>query len=257
MSFPEPCAKCASFGGSWMETETGLKRCDCPRGIALAAKTKEPEYHEPVITTEQAMIYAEMMASIPFFPTEAGARAVIANEIASMCESLDRAEWLAVRMIRLYRKWPGVIELRIVFCSKYQPLDALPEIGASEAYPDGVPSERPPEKAPALLRGREDVLISAAPSVEATVRDLAIKTDLKRYGAPAKVRDIPVRQLTEADRITPEMIRKAEEEFRASKARRERDEGLRALGLEVPLDEPGETPKEPENAEGSGSTEGV
>jgi len=243
MNSPDPCAKCSPFGGSWRETETGLKRCDCPRGRALAAKAKEPEYRDPVISTEQATLCTEMMASIPFFPPEEGARAVISNEIAAMCESDDQARWLAVRMVRLYRKWPGVIEMRIVFCSRHHPLDAIAAIGESEAYPDGIPSERPPEKTPARLPGaRDDHLISGSPSVEATVRDLAVKTDMNRAPGPVRVRDIPVRRLTDAERITPEMIEAAVLKSREERARRE-------LGLE-----PG---KETEDAERLGSAEGV
>ena len=243
MNIPSPCAKCSPFGGSWMETQTGLKRCDCPRGRALAAKAKEPEYRDPVISTEQATLCTEMMASIPFFPPEEGARAVISNEIAAMCESDEQARWLAMRMVRLYRKWPGAIEMRIVFCSRHQPLDAIPAIGESEAYPDGIPSERPPEKTPPRLPGaREDHLISGSPSVAATVHDLAVKTDMNRAPGPVRVRDIPVRQLTDADRITPEMIDVAVRKSREERARRE-------LGLE-----PG---KETEDAERPGSAEGV
>ena len=238
-----PCAKCLPFGGSWMETETGLKRCDCPRGRALTAKSKEPEYRDPVISTEQATLCTEMMASIPFFPPEEGARAVISNEIAAMCESDEQARWLALRMVRLYRKWPGAIEMRIVFCSRHQPLDAIAAIGESEAYPDGIPSERPVEKTPARLPGaREDHLISGSPSVEATVHDLAVKTDMNRAPGRVRVRDIPVRQLTDADRITPEMIAAAVLKSRHERARQE-------LGLE-----PG---KETEHVERPGSTEGV
>ena len=243
MNIPDACAQCSPFGGSWMETGTGLKRCDCPRGRALAAKAKKPEYRDPVISTEQATLCTEMMASIPFFPPEEGARAVISNEIAAMCESDEQARWLAMRMVRLYRKWPGAIEMRIVFCSRHQPLDAIAAIGESEAYPDGIPSERPPEKTPARLPGaRDDHLISGSPSVEATVHDLAVKTDMNRAPGPVRVRDIPVRRLTDAERITPEMIEAAVLKSREERARRE-------LGLE-----PG---KETEDAERPGSAEGV
>jgi hypothetical protein len=57
-----------------------------------------------------------------------------------------------------------------------------------------------------------------------------------------RVRDIPVRQLTDADRITPEMIDAAVRKNREERAKQE-------LGLQ-----PG---KETEDAEGPGSTEGV
>ena len=78
--------------------------------------------------------------------------------------------------------------------------------------------------------------------MDATVRDLAVKTDMNRAPGPARVRDIPVRRLSDADRITPEMIEAAVLKSRAERARRE-------LGLQ-----PG---KETEDAERPGSTEGV
>ena len=78
--------------------------------------------------------------------------------------------------------------------------------------------------------------------MEATVRDLAVKTDMNRAPGPVRVRDIPVRQLTDADRITPEMIEAAVLKSRAERARQE-------LGLE-----PG---KETEDAKRPGSAEGV
>jgi hypothetical protein len=222
-TLPDPCSRCAPFGGAWMETEAGLKRCDCSRGVALTAQAETPVYRAPVLSTEQTTIYTEMMAGIPFFPPEAGARSLISHELACICESAEQARWLAIRMVRLYRKWPGLIELRTVFCSKYHPLDALPALGASEVYPDGIPSERGPAPEPKRLFGKpEPGQISAAASIENTVRDLVELKDMNRAGVPPRrVRDIPLRQLKPDEQITPEMIREAEEEYRAEKARQE------------------------------------
>ena len=239
MKLPGPCPECALFGGSWTETETGLKRCSCPRGLALIEVAKVPQPRDPVISPEYAIVCTEIMATMAFFPSEAGARAAIADEIAAMCSSEEDARWLARRITRLHRKWPGLQELRLVFCDKYRPLDGLPAFGSSELYPEGFPSEYPLAPEPKRLNGKpQPGEISGAPSVEATVRDLAELKNLNRIGPAPRVRDIPLRQLTDADRITPEMIAAAVLKSREERARQE-------LGLET------------EDAERPGSTEGV
>lgn len=250
MNLPDPCEKCRPFGGNFVETPGGMKRCDCPRGRALAAPLKvvNPDIFEPVISGEYAMICAEIVAGIPFFPAGSATIGNVANEIAAICETEKQARWLAVRMTRLYEKWPGVIEMRRVFCATHQPFDGVRDVGTSEVYPNGFPSERSPDPdPPQLLGGREPQPISGSPTIAATVRDLAVKTDLNRYPKPARVRDFPVRQLIDAERITHEKVREAEEEYRTAKAREE-------LGLAV---ETKTTGKDPKNAEGSRSAEGV
>jgi hypothetical protein len=231
---PDPCPKCAPYGGTWMLKESdageGLARCDCPRGQALVQKSAPPVYRPPVLAPDFTTVCVESLSAIPYFPTEAGARAAIQNQIAAMCKSEADALWLCARMVALYKKWPGVPEMRLVLCNGRKPLDAIEATGESEYYPDGIPSERPPAAPPKQLPGsREPLQISGAPSIDATVHDLAVKTDLNNFGAPAKVREIPVRKLNGAERITPAMVRQAEEEYRAAKARQE-------LGLEQPVD---------------------
>jgi hypothetical protein len=226
-------------------------------------------------------MFVEMLATLEFFPTEAGARIRVGDELRAICGSLEEVYWLVTRVTRLYRKWPGLQELRLVFCAKYQPLDGLPALGISEAYPEGFPSERPPAPEPKRLTGKPAPgEISAAASVEDTVRDLAEAKDLNRTGPPPRVRDIPIRQLKPEERITPEMIRAAEEKFKAEKAARDLQQAREDIGLDddvaflAALDDAAREEdeaeaehetnernsavgKEPEDAEGSRSAEGV
>ncbi len=204
MNLPEPCEKCFPFGGSWMEGPTGgMQRCECPRGMALSA-TAKPQPQPPVISTEEAMMCVGVMSVTDFFPSDPIARGVIANEIASLCESLEKAKWLATRMSRLYQKWPGIVELRRVYCSAHQPLDALPAIGISEVYPDGIPPDNPATEPVLQISG----VTSASPSIASTVSDLAAKTDLSRAlrtSRPVRVREIPIERpvpITELQRRT-------------------------------------------------------
>ena len=243
MNYPDPCVKCRAFGGRWMEGfNGGMTNCDCPRGRAFSDLIDRP-YRESMVSTETATICMEMMAGINYFPTEEGSRAVVVKKIVGMCENDEQAKWLAIRMVRLYRKWPGVPELRLVFTSTHTPLDGIAAIGESEIYPDGIPSERKAEtKAPRLLAGKpEPSRISGAPSLENTVRDLADAKNMNRIGPLNHVRDIPLRRLRPEERITPEMLREAVQKHRQEQARTENQE----------------TEKELEDAEKPGSAEGL
>lgn len=78
--------------------------------------------------------------TMKFFPSGADERIGIADEIASFASNLDQVKWLVSRVPKLYREWPGLREVRAVFCSKFRPKDGF-EVD-SDVYLDGVPSER-------------------------------------------------------------------------------------------------------------------
>ncbi len=151
--FPKPCHKCESNPG-WVvnpENEHSVIRCDCELAIkSREYKKHKNDYRAPVITTEHATICAEMMATIPFFPGEAGARIAIADEIAALCSDPAEAVWIARRMIRLYSKWPGLQELRRVFVASRDPQDGIEALGWSDEYPHGFPKELPRVEAPLI-----------------------------------------------------------------------------------------------------------
>ena len=161
------CSKCEDYGGRWMMTDSeGLKRCDC------LPKLEPIKSHPPVLTQQQATLFVEMLASIPFFPSEGGARIAISDELMAICAGPNEAKWLVTRMRRLYQRWPGPVELRRVYASKHVPWDGLPSIGISETYPGGIPSEREQQlalegpKMLALPPGRE---VSADPELDGHV----------------------------------------------------------------------------------------
>jgi hypothetical protein len=133
-----PCEKCAEFGGRWMETPRGLVPCRCPEGNALREK---PVVHKPVLTSQAATVFVEMLASIPFFPSESGARLAIGDEMRAMCAGPKEADWLVTRMRRLYNRWPGPTEMRRVYVSKFKAWDGIMPLGESEHYPDHIPIE--------------------------------------------------------------------------------------------------------------------
>lgn len=225
MNLPSACELCAPFGGAWMETDSGLSRCKCARGKSLADTERPKSPQAPVLNAETCASCAEMLAAIPnFYPREAAARSAIAEEIGAMCASPEDAVWLVKRMIRLYSKWPGVIEMRLVYCSGRQPLDGIQAICASQDYPDGIPSERDGAIPAALLAATETKRIAAgevssAASICETVEDLKRATDMRRALGPAPIiRPIPVTRVPSGS-ITQAMVDAAEREYRDKKAR--------------------------------------
>jgi len=214
VNLPTACELCAPFGGAWMESDSGLKRCQCARGRALADSAK-PKSRPPVLSAEACAVFAEMMGAIPdFYPRTSGERAPIADEISRMCETTEDALWLVRRMLRLYRKWPGIEEMRLVYCAGRHPLDGAQALCASRDYPDGIPSEREGTPQAAIAAPETKRLtaaeVSAAPSIRETVADLVLATRM-----PPVIRPIPTVRRTGA--ITPEMIAAAVAESRAKK----------------------------------------
>ena len=167
MPLPNPCAKGAATGGTWAEAEAGgFERCDCPRGRALVWMAVEPEPRDPVLGSGAVTIFVEMMAAMDWFPPEAGARMAIGEEIRSMCADEKQALWLVTRMNRLYTKWPGIQELRRVYCaSGRRPLDAVAALGESTVYPEGIPAEGPQARPAAAV-------LTAGPSRDPEMRRL-------------------------------------------------------------------------------------
>ena len=230
-----PCRTCAPHGGLWIPGPNGGQmRCpNCERGQRLA-NAGHPTPRPPVLRAEECTVYVEMLASIPFFPAESGARVLIGNQIRSMCGSSGEALWLVERMVYLHGdKWPGPAEMRRVYCAKHFPLDGVPAIGVSEKFPDGIPSENPPAARP---------LLSAAPISEdhqfaAAVRHLA---QAKRLPAPGEPMPAPIPTprvaQTRAEKapqiITQADIDEAVEIVRKKKLEEDEEAARREAGIE-------------------------
>lgn len=58
--------------------------------------------------------------------------------VGEMCRTEDEVRWLVTRMTSgLYSEWPGPLEMRAVYCSRYSPKDGINAY--SQVYPDGIP----------------------------------------------------------------------------------------------------------------------
>lgn len=91
------------------------------------------------VSTDEAAAAVSELAMLRYFPGDPGTRAAITALLVRMCSTSAQLDWLVRRTLELHNDWPGPIELRAVFCSKFQPKDGFE--AWSEAFPDGVPSE--------------------------------------------------------------------------------------------------------------------
>jgi hypothetical protein len=92
-----------------------------------------------------------------FFPSDPEVRAGLITIFLNMIETEEQMEWLANRALGIYARWPGVAEIRALYCARFKPKDGME--GYSEAYPDGYPSERPadlPSPLPPTSQGTAD-----------------------------------------------------------------------------------------------------
>jgi hypothetical protein len=162
------CKECEPYGGVWKlvinsKGDEGMKRCDCPDSARITAavearkKAKEnPVWHPPVLNEHEAAAFVEMLAgAMKFTPGDGLSRALIGEELRSMVHDASEAMWLTKRMSRLYTDWPGVKEMRRVYCKSGRiPLDGVLDDSPSEIYTadEGIPPERQIPPTPDTLR---------------------------------------------------------------------------------------------------------
>lgn len=75
-----------------------------------------------------------------FFPTEPAGRLAIVKSVAAMSGSEERACWIVDQMLALTNDWPGILEVRGVYCLRFKPADGVE--GESEICPTGqIPAD--------------------------------------------------------------------------------------------------------------------
>ena len=86
-----------------------------------------------------------------WFPDGAGAKAALMGVLGKMCHDDASIVWLAETTAALHGKWPGLGEVRAIYCSRFRPKDGI-EI-YSTVYPDGIPSQCERAQLPAGAHG--------------------------------------------------------------------------------------------------------
>lgn len=63
--------------------------------------------------------------TLKFFPSDVEARVGIAEQISAMAGDEDQVRWLVSRISQLFTDWPGMLEVRAVFCTRYKAKDGV------------------------------------------------------------------------------------------------------------------------------------
>jgi len=121
------------------------------------------------------------LALMAFFPSDREVRGALVSVLADLVETEDQLDWLVNRALRLYAKWPGVAELRALYCSRFKPRDGIESY--STVYLDGIPPETTPPrvdgktdeiKRVTMTRlGTDEPLTTADPELRKNVAELA------------------------------------------------------------------------------------
>lgn len=92
------------------------------------------------LTPETAASAVAKLALMAFFPGDPDIRAALVSVFMDMIDTEEQLDWLVNRALRLYARWPGVAEIRALYCSRWKPKDGIEAY--SSTYLDGIPSER-------------------------------------------------------------------------------------------------------------------
>jgi hypothetical protein len=80
---------------------------------------------------ELMSLIARWGGTMTFFPSDPDARIGIADEIAAMADDIDEVRWLVREAPKEFNEWPGILPIRALFCTQFDPRDGVQAICAS------------------------------------------------------------------------------------------------------------------------------
>ena len=122
------------------------------------------------LTPEAAAVAVSRLALMAFFPGDPDTRSAMIWALLQFVETEEQLDWLVARALKLYTRWPGVGEIRALYCSRFKPKDGVESY--SEIF-DRYPHESPPPPNPKP---------KPKPG-EAVTADVALQKELERVGA--------------------------------------------------------------------------
>ena len=103
--------------------------------------------------------------TLKFFPSDPDARFGIAEEIASMARTEDQVRWLVKRVAQIYTDWPGILEVRAVFCTAHRPADGVEaSLGTSSPAYASLVGDAPPGATMLAAPNRRQIAGDVEPS---------------------------------------------------------------------------------------------
>jgi hypothetical protein len=89
-----------------------------------------------MVNVEQAVEQIAALVLLKFFPQDAAAQAALVKLICGMAHNNEQIAWLVERALALYNEWPGPMELRALFYTRWTPRDGV--TAYSTVYPAGI-----------------------------------------------------------------------------------------------------------------------
>lgn len=115
--------------------------------------------------------------TMKFFPSDPDARIGIAEELIEIASDAEQIRWLVLEAPKLWSAWPGMLEIRALFCSRFQPRDGVEAISA--VVDDHTERLSAPERP--QITGTAGPPIDSDPAFPCDVLSLMAEATLKRF----------------------------------------------------------------------------
>lgn len=141
-------------------------------------------------------LIGEWGGTMRFFPGDEAARVGIAKEICNIVSMQEQLRWLIGRLPKLFTEWPGILEVRAVFCTKFKPRDGVEAaLGTgSPAFAALCPEDETVKALAAAPRARQITgqvaTVSVDPEMQALMAKIANRADPLRGVKAATQADI-------------------------------------------------------------------
>ncbi len=97
-----------------------------------------------MVNVQRATEQIAKLALLKYFPSDVMARAALVQIVCEFAESNEQIEWLVKRALAIFNEWPGPVELRALYCSRWRPVDGTEAYSAlfpSDEYGGGFPRD--------------------------------------------------------------------------------------------------------------------
>ena len=132
------------------------------------------------LTPDDAAVAVSRLALMAFFPGDPDTRSALVWVLMQLVETTEQLDWLVERALKLYTRWPGVGEIRAVYCSRFKPKDGVEAYSA--IYQSGFPHQTPAPEAPP----KRATSYTADPEFEAELERVARLKQFPSVGRRAK-----------------------------------------------------------------------
>ena len=152
-----------------------------------------------MVNVKKAAAELSKLSLMKFFPSDPAARSALMGIVMSMAWTDDQIEWLVKRALVVFAEWPGPMEIRALFCSRWKPADGIEahsQLYRATENGGGFPPEKP--RAEALLPpGREEARkmlesLKAHPSYRIQAAERNLERVIHQIGIPKLERNLSI-----------------------------------------------------------------